>query len=104
MIRFGAALLNSGLSTQNGNAVSVDSLTKKLEVLYGLAFANKQTGAAVAAVGLMAKIHGFITDRAQVEQTVTRKPSRDPGAPARMTPEEWEAKYAPSRSMRRPVH
>ena len=59
------------------NAVSVDSLTKKLEVLYGLAFANKQTGAAVAAVGLMAKIHGFITDRAQVEHTVMRKPSRD---------------------------
>src|SRR5262245_27005477 len=74
---------------------TVDSLVADLDRLRDLAIENGQTAAGVAAVMGQAKLLGLIIDKAEVEQTVTRKPSRDTAAPGRMTSEEWEAKYAP---------
>lgn len=73
--------------------ITVRSLTEDLIRLRELAEANKQTAAGVAAVGLIAKLHGLIVDRAEVEQTIRRKPVADPGAPSEMSLQAWQRKY-----------
>ncbi|WP_457299619.1 terminase small subunit [Phyllobacterium sp. P5_D12] len=77
------------------HAKTVDGLVADLDRLRDIAIQNGQTSAGVAAVMGQAKLLGLIVDKAEVEQTVTRKPSRDPATPPRMTVAEWEAKYAP---------
>lgn len=73
--------------------ITVRSLTDDLIRLRALAETNKQTAAGVAAVGLIAKLHGLIVDRAEVEQTIKRKPVADPDAPAEMSLDAWQRKY-----------
>jgi hypothetical protein len=40
-----------------------------------------------------AKLFDLIVDRAEVEQTIKRKPVADPDSPAEMSLTDWQAKY-----------
>ena len=51
-----------------------------------------QGSAAVAAYQTVAKLHGLLIDKVQVDALV-RKPSEEPGAPAEMSEEDWLTKY-----------
>ena len=54
-----------------------------------------QVAAAVQATAMKAKLFGFMVDRQQVQvEHSLRKPSADENAPAEMSLEDWQAKYA----------
>ena len=72
--------------------VTVGYISRELRKVYHLAVAEKQTGGATAALMGLAKLHGFLWDRQQIEMIV-RKPSADPDAPDAMTETEWAEKY-----------
>lgn len=75
--------------------VTVESITAELDASFAIAKQQQNPAAMTAASMAKAKLYGLVVDRAQVEQTVRRKPSRDPAAPTRMTAQEWKEKYAP---------
>jgi hypothetical protein len=75
--------------------VTVESITAELNASFAIAKQQQNPAAVTSASMAKAKLYGLVVDRAQVEQTVRRKPSRDPAAPTRMSAEEWEDKYAP---------
>ena len=73
--------------------VTAESVAAELDAAFRLAFDNKQAAACVAAAMGKAKLFGLIVDRAEVEQTIKRKPVADPDAPAEMSLGDWQAKY-----------
>lgn len=75
--------------------VTIESITEELNASLAIAKEQRNPAAMTTASMAKAKLHGLVVDRAEVEQTVRRKPTRDPQAPARMTAQEWEEKYAP---------
>jgi hypothetical protein len=75
------------------SAVTVGSLTRKLDAMYSLAEANNQPAAGVAAVGMIAKLHGLIVDRQEVRAEIVRNPVADPDAPPEMPFDDWSRKY-----------
>jgi len=81
-------------------AITAESIAAELDAAYRLAFANGQAGACVAASMGKARLFGLIVDRAEVEQTIRRKPVADPDAPAEMSLEAWQKKYGGSLSER----
>ena len=74
-------------------AVTAKSIAAELDTAFRLAFENKQAAACVAASMGKAKLFGLIVDRAEVEQTIRRKPVADPDAPAEMSLDDWQKKY-----------
>ena len=64
--------------------ISVASVTKMYLAIYDKAMANDDLGPATAAVTGVAKLHGLVIDRAQIE-AVIRKPSFDPNAEETMS-------------------
>ena len=76
--------------------ISVKSLTDDLIRLRNLAEANSQPAAGVAAVGMIAKLHGLVVDRQELRAEVVTRPSADENAPAEMSLEDWQAKYGGS--------
>ena len=75
--------------------VTIESITAELDASLAIARQQQNPAAMTSASMAKAKLHGLVVDRAEVEQTIRRKPTRDPEAPAKMTVQEWEAKYAP---------
>jgi phage terminase small subunit len=75
--------------------VTIESITAELNASFAIAARQQNPTAMTTASMAKAKLHGLVVDRAEIEQTVRRKPSRDPAAPTRMTAQEWEEKYAP---------
>ena len=75
------------------SSVTVESLTKKLDAMYSLAEANSQPAAGVAAVAMIAKLHGLVVDRQDVRAEILRKPVSDPNAPLEMPFDDWSRKY-----------
>ena len=78
------------LQRQNALAaqVSVASVTEMYLEIYRAAMAEKEyVPASTAATGI-AKLHGLVIDRQQIE-AVIRKPSFDPNANATMSEAEW---------------
>jgi len=73
--------------------VTAQSIAAELDIAFQLAFDNRQAGACVAASMGKAKLFGLIVDRAEVEQTIKRKPVADPDAPAEMSLDAWQRKY-----------
>ena len=73
--------------------ITVKSLTDDLIRLRNLAEANNQPAAGVAAVGMIAKLHGLVVDRQEVRAEVVRKPVGDPDAPPEMSFDDWSRKY-----------
>ena len=69
------------------HAKTVDSLVADLDRLRDIAIQNGRQLPALPPSWAKPSLLGLIVDKAEVEQTVTRKPSRDPDAPARMTVE-----------------
>src|SRR5262245_6522377 len=92
-IRKVASRLNQ-LRAENAKAskVTVQSITKMLIAAYDLSITEKQAGAATQAAMGLAKLHGFLFDKQQVE-TVIRKPTADPYSPDEMTEEEWLERF-----------
>ena len=72
--------------------VTIESITAELNASLAVATRQQNPSAMTSASMAKAKLHGLVVDRAEVEQTVRRKPTRDPAAPARMTAQEWEEK------------
>jgi len=68
--------------------VTVGYISRELRNTYLLATTEKQHGAATQALLGLAKLHGMIVDRAQIE-AVIRKPSFDPKAEETMSEAEW---------------
>ena len=68
--------------------ISVASVTKMYVAIYDKAMANDDLGPATAAVTGVAKLHGLVIDRAQIE-AVIRKPSFDPNAEEMMSESAW---------------
>ena len=68
--------------------ISVASVTKMYLAIYDKAMANDDLGPATAAVTGVAKLHGLVIDRAQIE-AVIRKPSFDPNAEETMSESAW---------------
>ena len=75
------------------SVITVELLTKKLDALYSLAEENNQPAAGVAAVGMIAKLHGLLVDRQEVRAEIVRKPVSDPDAPPEMPFDDWSRKY-----------
>jgi phage terminase small subunit len=76
--------------------VTAESIADELDIAFRLAFENKQAAACVAASMGKAKLFGLIVDRAEVEQTIKRKPVVDPDAPGEMSLGDWQKKYGGS--------
>lgn len=75
--------------------VTIESITAELNASLAIAMQQQNSAAMTSASMAKSKLHGLVVDRSEVEQTVRRKPTRDPEAPAKMTVQEWEEKYAP---------
>ena len=71
--------------------ITIKSLTDDLIRLRMLAEANAQVAAGVAAVGMIAKLHGLVIDKAQVE-AIVRRPAPAPGIEAGviLSEEDWQ--------------
>ena len=50
--------------------------------------------AGVAAVGLVAKLHGLIVEKQELRHEVVNKPTLDHDAPEEMPLEDWAKKYS----------
>ena len=74
--------------------VTVKSITHMLVATYELSVAEKQCGAATQAAMGLAKLHGFLVDRQQVE-AVIYKPSRNPTDRIDMTLEKSTETFGP---------
>ncbi|RWG82877.1 MAG: Terminase small subunit [Mesorhizobium sp.] len=81
--------------------ITVESVTRMLIEDRAAALAAKQMGAAVAASMNLAKLHGLIVDKSEVE-SVVRKPMREPAQVRQMTLEEWQRRFAPQPSNPQP--
>ena len=73
-------------------SVFQSNLTKMLVDTYNLAILTKQASAAAQSVMGLAKLHGMIIDKTQVDALV-RKPSPDPSAESEMSEDDWLAQY-----------
>lgn len=73
--------------------ISVPFLTGELLRDAGLARKLGQLSAAVGALQLIAKMHGFLIDRHQAE-LIVRAPSASPETPDEMTEAQWLARHA----------
>ena len=73
--------------------VSLQSLTEMLAATYRSATADKQQSAAAsqAAMGI-AKLHGYLVDKHQVD-AIVRRPSINPDSPDAMTEDAWLAEF-----------
>ena len=76
------------------SGITVKSLTDDLIRLRRLAEQNKQMSAGVAAVGLIAKLHGLIVEKQELRHEVVNKPTLDHDAPEEMPLEDWAKKYS----------
>ena len=75
--------------------MTIDSLAREFDENRAHALRVDQVAAAVQATAMKAKLFGFMIDRQQVQVEHTlRKPSADENAPAEMSLEDWQAKYA----------
>lgn len=74
--------------------VSLPFLTGALYRVAGLAEGSGQHSAAVQALMGVAKLHGLLVDRQQVDLLV-RRPSASPEAPDEMSEADWLAHHAP---------
>jgi phage terminase small subunit len=74
--------------------ISIKSLTEDLIRLLGLAEANKQAAAGVAAVGMIAKLHGLLVDRSELDATVHKPaPGPEPVRDVLLDEEDWVARF-----------
>ena len=82
------------LQRQNAIAaqVTVASVTEMYLEIYRGAMAAKEYPPAATAITGIAKLHGLVIDRQQIE-AVIRKPSFDPNAEATMSEAEWLEKF-----------
>jgi phage terminase small subunit len=74
--------------------ISMESLTRDLLFIRDNALKTDQNAAAVAALALVARMHGFVVDRAQVD-IVHHKPARLPTKQLELTEDEWLRLYNP---------
>ncbi len=74
------------------NAVTVNTITEMLRTAYAIAIETKQASAASAAAYNLAKVHGLVIEKSQVDATM-RRPASTPDAPEYMTEEEWVAQF-----------
>jgi phage terminase small subunit len=75
--------------------ITVDSLTRDLLFVRDNALRTDQNAAAVAALTLLAKIHGFLVDHKTVD-IVHHKPARQPTKQLELTEDEWLRLYDPA--------
>src|SRR5262245_26319832 len=91
LVRIGkVAFRLAELRAENANAskITVQSVTQMLIAAYELSMTERQGGAATQAAMGLAKPHGFLVDRQQIE-AVIHKPFRTPTDRTEMTLEEW---------------
>ena len=74
------------------NRVSLQSLTEMLSAAYHNAIRDKQHSAAVQAGMGLAKLHGYLVDKHQVD-AIVRRPSINPDSPDAMTEDAWLAEF-----------
>jgi phage terminase small subunit len=77
--------------------VTIEGITAELNASFAVAARQQNPSAMTAASMAKAKLHGLVVERAEVEQTVRRKPTRDPAAPGRMTRKNGKRNTHPSR-------
>ena len=84
------------LRAENANAsrITVQSISQMLIAAYELSITERQGGAATQVATGLAKLHGFLVDRQQVD-AVIHKPSRNPTDRTEMTLEEWTETFGP---------
>jgi hypothetical protein len=81
--------------------ITMERLTEDLLGVYADARKNGQYSAAVAAHALIARMHGFVVDRAQVD-IVHHKPARLPTRKLELTEAEWLRLYSPPQAIASP--
>jgi len=74
--------------------ITLADILKEVDAAIKLGHRSRQAGAVVGAVGLKAKLRGFVIDRTEIEATL-RKPSRRPTEDRKISLEEWKQKFAP---------
>ena len=74
------------------NSVTIATITVMLRDAYNLSMETKQASSASQAAMGLAKLHGLIVDKSQVD-TLVRKPAATPDAPDFMTEEDWIAQF-----------
>ena len=67
----------------------MQTIAAKLNEMYDLAKEMRNPSAGTAAAMGLGKLFGLITDKAQIETAVTRRPARSPDAPVEMSLEAW---------------
>ena len=81
-----------GGAQAQASKITAERLLAELEEARSLALSLGQAGAAVAASMGRAKLCGLLVDR---REDVTRRPTRDPDAPAEVAVEVWLREVAP---------
>ena len=74
--------------------VTIEGLTRDLFEIERQAMIDGKYAAAVSALELIAKMHGFLIDRS--EQVVMHRPAPLPTMLLELSEEEWRAQFAPS--------
>ena len=73
--------------------VTLESLTAELLATADEARALEQPGAAVSAYTTIAKMHGMLIDKQQIDLTVISKPMASPTHEIDLSPEEWSRRW-----------
>lgn len=74
---------------------TVESLCDTLRMIADRAMADGQFAPAVSAIMGIAKMHGYLADRTEIEMHIISKPAREPTKEITLSPEEWQRQFAP---------
>jgi len=74
---------------------TIENLCARLEHIAFSAMQDRQYAAAVSATMGIAKMHGHLADRTEIELHVLSKPMREPTKEISLSPEEWQRQFAP---------
>jgi phage terminase small subunit len=74
---------------------TIENLCARLEHIAFAAMQDRQYAAAVSATMGIAKMHGHLADRTEIELHVLSKPMREPTKEISLSPEEWQRQFAP---------
>lgn len=74
---------------------TIEALCERLDKIAAAAMLDGQYVPAVSAIMGIAKMHGHLADRTEIELHILSKPAREPTKEISLSPEEWQRQFAP---------
>lgn len=74
---------------------TIEALCNELRSIAEAAKLDGQYAPAVSAIMGIAKMHGYLADKTEIELHILSKPMREPTKEITLTPEEWQRQFAP---------